>query len=86
MICEESEHNWRIAWENSFYSIAEVTCEKCGLVFQFSIPRGNGHNGHFKEKESETPGYRAREWQKSLQRLREHPERIKSNQNREFQW
>ena len=77
MICEESEHDWKIAWENRFYSISEVTCLKCGLVFRFSIPRGNGHNGHMILENS--PGYRARNWQKLLRR--EHPERIKSNQN-----
>ena len=79
MICEESEHDWKIAWENAYYSISEVTCSKCGLVFWFNTPRGNGHNGLMISENS--PGYRARNWRKSLRRSREHPEWIKRNQN-----
>ena len=68
MICEEREHDWKIAWENAYYSISEVTCRKCGLVFWFNTPRGNGHNGHSLEEEFETPGYRARHIRTLLER------------------
>lgn len=66
MICEEDEHDWKIAWENPYYSIAEVTCEKCGLVFQLNIPHGNGHNGHDDDITLDNiPGYRAEQLRKA---------------------
>lgn len=79
MICNGDDlHDWTIARRNLIYCLTEIVCANCGLVYN-SLLVYNEHNGHFKEKESETPGYRAREWRKLLRR--EHPKRIKSNQN-----
>lgn len=81
MICNGDDlHDWTIARRNLIYCLTEIVCANCGLVYELQSPNGNGYSRPLKE-ELETPGYRARNWRKSLQRSREHPEWVKRNQN-----
>ena len=68
MICNgDNLHDWTIARRNLIYCLTEIVCANCGLVYN-SLLAYNEHNGHFKEKEPETPGYRARQIRTSLER------------------
>ena len=61
MLCRGA-HAWKIALENPYYTMTEIVCEKCGLVFVVNL----SHNGHMLPS-SEVPGYRAEQLRKTLE-------------------